>query len=195
MSFGKHYVSMYEGSMRGKGSPFFAVWGYIISHMRPSQAHGAIVELNPEIIGFLIGEDAGVVAAKVAEMCEPDPRSRTTTEGGRKLVKIGEYSYRVVNGAHYRALRNEDERREYQRIKQTEYRMKRRKAPPSGRENRYCAATTQEERDKIAAEGLPAVLPADHRADNGRAPASPPAPAADDPLPPMPPKRAEFDGY
>lgn len=124
MSWGKHFASMYEGSMRGAGSAFFAVWGYVISHMRPSRKHGAIVELNPDIVAFLIGEDSEVVARVIAKMCRPDPASRTKDKEGRKLIKLSEYSYAVVNGAYYRSIRNEAERREYQRIKQAEYRKK-----------------------------------------------------------------------
>lgn len=126
MSFGKHFVSMYEGSMRGRGSPFFAVWGYVISHMRPDAkpATEMLVDLNPEIIAFLLGEKIEVVEKKISEMCEPDPKSRTPDLDGRKLVKLGEYSYAVVNGLTYRRIRNEEERNEYQRVKQAEYREK-----------------------------------------------------------------------
>jgi hypothetical protein len=182
MSWGKHHASMYEGSMRGKGSPFFAVWGYIISHMKPNRTAGSsritemTVELNPELIGFMLGEKVEVVAEKIDEMCQPDLKSRTPDNDGRKLVKRGEYSYLVVNGLFYRTIRNEDERREYQRVKQAEYRenkSKRRRngnplkrmADPGGaisaqfkeREKRYVEAENDGNQvlaDSIAAEGL-----------------------------------------
>jgi hypothetical protein len=129
--WGKHFTSMYEGSMRGAGSAFFAVWGYVISHMVPNRSDKSMqVELNTEIIGFLIGEQAEVVAAQIVKMCAPDPKSRTRDEQGRKLVNISEYTYRVVNGAHYREIRNEQDRREYNRRKQAEYRAKKLKKPP-----------------------------------------------------------------
>lgn len=120
--WGKHFASMYEGSMRGSGPEFFSVWGYVISHMLPNRNHGTTVDLNPGIIAFLIGMDEQSVAASIVKMCEPDPKSRTKDEDGRKLVQISEYTYRVVNGDHYRAIRNEVDRREYQRIKQAQYR-------------------------------------------------------------------------
>jgi hypothetical protein len=84
-----------------------------------------MVELNADIIGFLIGEPGDVVAGVIKEMCAKDPKSRTVEEEGRKLVQLTEYEYRVVNGAHYRNIRNEESRREYQRIKQAEYRKRR----------------------------------------------------------------------
>lgn len=122
--WGKHFASMYEGSMRGSGSAFFAVWGYVISHMVPNREYGTTVELNTEVVAFLIGEDAGVMAEKIEKMCQPDSRSRTKDEEGRKLIKISEYTYRVVNGDYYRKIRNEEQRREYQRVKQAEYRAR-----------------------------------------------------------------------
>jgi hypothetical protein len=122
--YGKHFESMYTGSMVGKGSAFFAVWGYVISHFRPSQEHGAVVELNPVYLGAVIGEKAEVVGGVIEDMCSPDGRSRSQVEEGRKLVALGVYDYRVVNGGRYRAIRNAEDRREYQRQKQAEYRAR-----------------------------------------------------------------------
>ena len=124
--------------MVGKGSPFFAVWGYVISHQKPNgkPATEMLVELNPQIIAFLLGEKEEVVVSKITEMCEPDPKSRTpdlvdehyyrnmADLDGRKLVKRGEYTYLVVNGLAWRKIRNDEERNEYQRIKQAEYRQR-----------------------------------------------------------------------
>jgi hypothetical protein len=112
--YGKHYASMYEGSMRGAGSAFFAVWGWIISHMVPDREHGTVVELNAEILAFVIGEKLEVVEEVIKKMCSADLKSRSKEEEGRKLVRVGEYGYRVVNGAHYRKIRDDEERREYQ---------------------------------------------------------------------------------
>lgn len=144
--------------MRGSGPEFFSVWGYVISHMVPNRDHGTTVELNPGIIAFLIGMQESAVEKKIHQMCQPDLKSRTKDEDGRKLVKLSEYVYRVVNGDYYRKIRNEQERRDYQRTKQAEYRRKKsKKQPPSGREQRYVEAIKngdQAKADAIAAEGL-----------------------------------------
>lgn len=121
---------MYEGSMRGKGSPFFAVWGYVISHMRPDRTVGTQVELNAEIVAFLIGEKIDVVEAVIVDMCKPDPKSRSTEEGGRKLIRMGAYSYRVVNGEKYRAIRDEAQRRE--QVREAQRRLRERKKLEEG---------------------------------------------------------------
>jgi hypothetical protein len=73
----------------------------------------------------------------------------------------------VVNGDYYRSIRNEQDRREYQRKKQAEYRKKKRKgkaAPIAGSvgESEYeCAlrnGATDEELDEIVTRHLPAHL-------------------------------------
>ncbi len=66
--YGKHYASMYEGSMRGAGSAFFAVWGWIISHMMPDRIHGTVVEINQEILAFVLGEKESVVNGVIIKM-------------------------------------------------------------------------------------------------------------------------------
>ena len=49
--FGKHFASMYSGSMFGKPAIVFAVWGYVIANMRPSRKDGqCYVELNPALL-------------------------------------------------------------------------------------------------------------------------------------------------
>lgn len=140
--------------MRGAGSAFFAVWGYVISHMKPNRSGGGTtVELNEELVAFLIGEEVEVVREQIGKMCAPDVRSRTKDEEGRKLVKLSEFNYRVVNGDYYRKIRNEDERREYQRVKQLEYRSKRAgKHRPLNGETEFVRALSKDQPD--VAEGI-----------------------------------------
>jgi hypothetical protein len=113
--FGKIFESLYTGSMRGAGSVVFAVWGYVIANQKPDKVVGAQVELNPEILAFLIGEREEKIIEAIAYLCAPDAKSNSKEEDGRRLIKIGSRSYRVVNGPKYLALRNEEERREYNR--------------------------------------------------------------------------------
>lgn len=83
------------------------------------------MELNPKLLGFILGENQGVVSDAIEKLCDPDPDSRSKEEGGRRLIKLGQYSYRVVNGAKYRAIRTAEERREYFR----EYKRRQRAMP------------------------------------------------------------------
>ena len=167
--YGKHFASMYTGSMVGKGALFFAVWGYVISHFVPDRTHGAWVELNPTILATILGESEEAIRQTVHEMCEPDEQSRSQSEEGRKLVQLGPFAYRVVNGAKYREIRDEESRRDQNREAQKRHRSKRVSRKQFGktaaqvrgeannRERRYVQAVKngdQATADRIAAEGL-----------------------------------------
>lgn len=59
-----------------------------------------------------------IIERGIAELIQPDPESRTPTEEGRRLVLLAEgrhWGWRVVNYAHYRDLKREEDRREYHR--------------------------------------------------------------------------------
>jgi hypothetical protein len=114
--YGKWYASTFTGSLLGSGPIVISVWSYVIAH-----AVNGAVELNPLLIATVIG---GItpeqVQVAIDELCAPDPKSRSKNEGGRRLVREGEYQYRVVNHAAYRKMRDNTELREYNRMKKRE---------------------------------------------------------------------------
>ena len=126
--YGKHFESMYTGSMVGIGAIPFAVWGYVISHQRPPHFE---VELNPKILAVMIGESPEDIAEAIEKFCQPDPESRTDTLEGRKLERIGTFLFRVVNGAIYDRIRNNEERKEYWREQKRKAREAKQGQPPS----------------------------------------------------------------
>jgi hypothetical protein len=103
--YGRIWESMYKGSMLGSGLEVFAVWPYVIANMRGHPEHGALVELNPELLAFMIGCEEQDVEVAINKLCAIDPESRTPTEDGKRLVKMGQFLYRVVNGGKYLAIR------------------------------------------------------------------------------------------
>lgn len=121
--YGKHFESLYEGSMVGSGAVVFAVWGYVIAKMKPDKEVGAQVTLNARLLEAILGETEEKIQTAIEFLCAPDPRSRTKTEEGRRLVRLGEFDYRVVNGAKYRWIQDEDSRREQNRVAQAKHRM------------------------------------------------------------------------
>jgi hypothetical protein len=123
---------MFEGSMVGAGCPTFAVWSYVITKMREDREVGAQVDLNPVLLSAILGEKAEVIERVIEKLCEPDARSRTPDEEGRRLVKVGTFSYRVVNGAKYIAIRNADQKRASDRERQRKKRAKGNGAPLPG---------------------------------------------------------------
>lgn len=130
--YGRVFESMYTGSMRGSGALMFAVWGYVLTHQRANRERTHFsVELNPEIMAFLIGERAEDVEAVIQKCCEPDPKSRSEEKDGRKLVRLGAFLYEVVNGPYYDKIQREIDKRESDRIRQAKQRKK------NGLQNEY----------------------------------------------------------
>jgi hypothetical protein len=164
--FGRIFETMYQGSMVGAGPNVFALWPYVIAHMRGHSEYGALVELNPVLLGFIFGTKESDVEAAIDYLCSPDPKSRTPTEDGRRLVKMGQFLYRVVNGACYLALRKKEDARFSHAVRQSRYEAKRKihktkaqiRAANEAREKRFVDAVNngdESSADRIAAEGLP----------------------------------------
>jgi len=126
--YGKHFASMYTGSMFGSPALVFALWGYAIANMRPEKKTGrCTVELNPPMLAAMFTEPLDSVQRAIQRLCSPDPASRSQEAEGRKLIPvtdnaIGPALYIVINGPKYRAMRDEDERREYMRLAQQRFR-------------------------------------------------------------------------
>lgn len=117
--YGKHFESMYEGSMYGAGLAVFAVWGYVISHAR-----SGCVELNPKKLADTLGGSVEDVEKAIAYLMSPDPKSRHKSCEGRRLVKEGQFQYSLPSWNDYQGIRNAEERRAYNRSKQAEYRKR-----------------------------------------------------------------------
>lgn len=105
----------------GAGPVVFSVWGYVIANTVGSQ-----VELNPKLLASLIGASEKEVRAAIDLLCSPDAKSRSKVADGRRLLREGEFAYRVPNYEAYKAVQNEDDRRAYNRRKQAESRARRR---------------------------------------------------------------------
>jgi len=117
--YGKHFASTYKGSMFGAGVEVFAVWGYVIANTIQSQ-----VELNPSYLAAVLGSTPDAIAKAIEFLASPDPHSRSKNDEGRRLVREGEFAYRVPNHETYRSIRSEDDRRAYNRMKKAEERAK-----------------------------------------------------------------------
>ncbi len=109
--YGKFFASAFSGSMLGAGPDVFAVWGYVIAHT----VKGTL-ELNPKLLAVVIGMPEERVDVAIKVLCAPDPNSRSQEESGRRLVHEDAFQYRVVNHGKYRGIRNEDDRREYNKL-------------------------------------------------------------------------------
>ncbi len=108
--YGKYFASTFTGSMFGAGCEVFALWGYVIA-----MAVDGTVELNPAYLAAVLGATPEQVQSALDTLCAPDPRSRTPTADGARLIHESAFTYSVVNHGAYRAIRNEEERRAYNR--------------------------------------------------------------------------------
>lgn len=128
MIWNKHFKSMYTGSMVGSGALVFAVMGYVVANMEPDREIGSRVELNPVLLATILGESEKDVRKAIEKLCAPDEESRTDKEEGKRLVRLGQFDYRVVNGAKYAAIRNEEDRKAQVREAQRRFRDKNKKS-------------------------------------------------------------------
>jgi hypothetical protein len=144
MAYGKIFESLYGGSMVGSGPTVFAVWGYCIAMAKPP----GYVELNPRIIGAAIGCPPKDVEAAIEVLEKPDPYSRSPDEDGRRLVKEGNFLYRMVTWGKYDGIRKEEERREQNRQAQARFRAKSNQPSAtviSGKQNKPTETETETE--------------------------------------------------
>jgi hypothetical protein len=126
--FGKFFASTFSGSMYGAGAAVFAVWGYIIANA----GRDSLVELNPAMLANTLGCPLSDVSAAIEYLSSPDPGSRSKADEGRRIVREGQFQYRVVNHATYRSIRCDEDRKEYNRLAKQRERNKKRQTVSSG---------------------------------------------------------------
>jgi len=117
--YGKHFASMYTGSMFGAGVHVFAVWGYAIAH-----AKNGVVELHPTYLSAVLGCNENDVKKAIDYLCREDQKSRNSTHQGRRLIKDGQFQFSIPTHEIYRNILNEDERKAYFRRKKQEERLR-----------------------------------------------------------------------
>ena len=96
--YAKVFQSMYTGSMYGAGIHVFAVWGWILAH----KDENGLVEVNAQLVANELGGVAQQVEEAITYLCAPDPNSRTPEQEGRRLLKVSQFGYQVVNNEKYR---------------------------------------------------------------------------------------------
>jgi hypothetical protein len=115
--YGKHYQSTYTGSMIGSGPDVFAVWGYVIANARDGE-----VELNPKMLSMILGCEEQRVHQAIDTLCQPDSMSRCKDFDGRRLVPNGPFLYEVPTHLRYQTARNDEERKEGNRLRKRKQR-------------------------------------------------------------------------
>lgn len=116
--YGKLFASAFSGSMVGSGLNVYAVWAYVIANTKTD----GLVEINPPILAAILGCDVGEVNSALKHLLSPDPISRNKQHEGRRLIQRSTFVYEVPTYLEYRAIRDEDGRREYMRKYMADYR-------------------------------------------------------------------------
>ncbi|WP_447963986.1 hypothetical protein [Nitrospira sp. Ecomares 2.1] len=120
--FGKLYASMYDGTLATEGP-----WQALITFQQLiilSDQHG-FVDMTPESIARRTTIPLDIIQIGLEALEKPDPQSRTPDEEGRRIVRLSDsrpWGWRIVNYLHYRNMRTAEDRREYMRNYQREYR-------------------------------------------------------------------------
>lgn len=86
------------------------------------------VEVNPAYLASILGCEPKEITEALIFLQRPDDNSRTSAEDGRRILKEGQFLYRLVNFQKYQEIRNREDRREYLRAKQARYRAKKKAA-------------------------------------------------------------------
>jgi hypothetical protein len=123
--FGKFFAQTFTGSMYGAGAVVFAVWSYTIAN----KDEDGELELNPNLLGGMIGCDPKEIEKAIEYLASPDPGSRSEKEDGRRIVGIGHrFMWRVVNHEEFLAIARREHLRLYNREKKREERERKRGA-------------------------------------------------------------------
>lgn len=84
-----------------------------------------VVDMTPDAIARRTNIPQDIVERCLSELCQPDVKSRSPLEEGKRIIPIDsrrDWGWKIVNYAHYRKIRDQEVRRSYFR----DYQRKRR---------------------------------------------------------------------
>jgi hypothetical protein len=120
--YAKLFTSIYQGTLRGN-SHGLLVFTNLLAHCDKLGE----VDMHPRAIAEEVGLSVDQVRAALLVLESPDDESRSPEEQGRRILRKDEHrdwGWRVVNYLKYRAIRDEDDRREQNRLAQEKWRNK-----------------------------------------------------------------------
>jgi hypothetical protein len=125
----KLFTSLYQGTLRGRTNEIL-VFTNLLAH---ADQHG-IVDMHWQAIADETGLSREAVEQAILNLETPDPESRSPECNGCRIVRVDDHKawgWQVVNYIKYRAIRNEDDRREQNRLSQKRWRDNKRSKPGS----------------------------------------------------------------
>lgn len=152
--YAKLFASLYQGTLRGCSDEIL-VFTNLLAH---ADATG-IVDKHWRAISEETGLSRERVESAINNLEAPDLESRSPEMEGRRIVRIDEHrawGWKIVNYGKYRAIRNEEDRREQNRLAQEKWRNKQNKPrkPESAQ-----AEGEEEAKERTTLSGKPDVNP------------------------------------
>lgn len=122
--YGKVFDSMYDGTLASRGP-----WQALVTFQQliVLATPDGVVDMTADAISRRTSIPLEIIELGIAKLMEPDARSRTPDEEGRRIVLLDDHrdwGWQIVNHAKYRAMRSADERREYLRKAQADRRAR-----------------------------------------------------------------------
>lgn len=141
----KLFASLYQGTLRGRSDEIL-VFTNLLAHT----SAGGIVDKHFRAVAEETGLSLDRVKQAILVLESPDEESRSPDEKGARLVRLDEHrvwGWRVVNHGKYRAIKNEDDRAEQNRLAQARFR-ERKKAEANGEKSAIVSGVITSNTDK-----------------------------------------------
>lgn len=120
--YAKLFKSIYQGTLRGDSGGIL-----VFTNLLANADQTGRVDMHPRAIAEEIGLDVDRVKEILLRLESPDDESRSPELEGRRIVRIDghrAWGWEIVNYLKYRAIRNEEDRREQNRASQERWRNK-----------------------------------------------------------------------
>lgn len=122
--YGKIFSSMYDGTLASRGP-----WQALVTfqQMIVLADQDGVVDMTADAIARRTSIPLEIIEAGIEALLQPDTKSRTPDEEGRRIVTLEEHrdwGWQIVNHAKYRDMRKAEDRREYLRVAQANRREK-----------------------------------------------------------------------
>jgi hypothetical protein len=113
--YAKIFAQIYDGTLCTQGP-----WEALVTfqQMLVLADQDGTVDMTVEAIARRTTIPLEIIAKGIAALQLPDSKSRTPTEDGRRIIPLStgrDWGWYIVNYAHYRKLKREEDRREYHR--------------------------------------------------------------------------------
>ena len=141
----KLFASLYQGTLRGRSDEIL-VFTNLLAH---TTAAGR-VDKHFRAIAEETGLSMDRVKQAILVLESPDEESRSPDEDGARLVRMDEHrvwGWRVVNHGKYRAIKDEDDRAEQNRLAQARFR-ERKKAEANGETSAIVSSVSESNTSK-----------------------------------------------